>query len=211
MTKAWWDRVEGIAPWAEHNQGLISIIALAVALLLALLEFRRANLAEARARRAAAEAKAETEGEAQAAEVARRLSEIAEFATAVRGVIVDVEVTLHEDRAWAVSPILPDVPMEAPNVTSRQAARAAVDTLNALLGVAPVSPTLIRATCAAVRALLPIDDERVSAPSHYASEQYGTWIDGLTAVRAAITDAELESQQRLIGTRSAPRTDGPRY
>lgn len=49
-TYAWFFNPSGILPWAEHNQGLLSIFALVTALVLALIEQRRAIFAEAFAR-----------------------------------------------------------------------------------------------------------------------------------------------------------------
>lgn len=139
----WWNRAEGIAPWTEHNQGLISVVALAVALAAAVFEYRRALRAEAQARQAADTAKIEAAAEAVRAEIAQKLSTIHEFAIAARGVLLDVENDLQKDREQFKAYLFDTMAMPAPADWVRQGARASADTLNALLAATPLSPGLI--------------------------------------------------------------------
>jgi hypothetical protein len=188
----WWNHDGGIFPWAENNQGLISVLALIAALGLALFEQRRALVAEARARQAAEEAKVIAAAEAREAEITRRLSGVAEFAAAVRGVVVDVERDLAKDLELSRGFMFDGMTFQVPDDRVRQGARASADTLNALIAAAPLSPLLIRATRQGVSALLAISHQPETVHLGDFEEVYAGWRDGLEAARARVTDAELE-------------------
>ncbi len=223
MIQDCFDRLFGstsIAPWAEDNQGLISIIALVLALILFLVEQHRANDAEKRERRQAIEDAATAKAEASAAEIraieaaeagrqeereaARaaaiqaKLDHLHEFATAVRGVILDVENALLADQTYAKRMThSQDFGLAAPTRETKILANAAADTLKAMLTSAPISPGLIRATCAAIKKLGEIDASEKRVRHADVDAAYAVWRDSLLGARSAVTDAVLERQNQI--------------
>jgi len=204
---AWLNRPEGIVPWAEHNQGLLSVVALVFALGVAVLEYRRALKAEARARSAAREAKAQAEAEAQEAKIRERLSFVHEFAIAAKGVLVDVELDLARDRDDFRKYPFDEMAMLAPADRVRQGAKASAETLNALLAGVPLSPSLIRATRQGACALNAVADDAQMVNVQDYQETYAAWIAALEVTRAAITDAQLEFEHRVRPSRTEAMSD----
>lgn len=193
----WWNRTDGVAPWAESNQGLISVLALVAALALALFEQKRALAAEARAHRAAEEAKAEAAAEARETAITNRLATLAEFAVAARGILRDAEHALQEDLQTTRDFMFDLVGFDVPGEKVRDGARASIGTLNALLAAARLSPNLIRATRDGVAALHSIGDHPTTVTDETYQAVYAAWGERLSAAGRAITDAEIELVQRL--------------
>lgn len=210
----WWNRSEGIASWAEKNQGLISVLALGAALFFALLEQRRALAAEARAHRAAEEAKAEAALEAREAEISHRLATLGEYSVAVRGVLRDAHHELQDDLETTRAFMLDMGGFDVPGELVREGARASIGTLNALLAAVPLSPSLIRATRQGAAVLHSIADAPTPATESNFNDVYAAWGDRLIAANSAITDAEIELVQRLRPSSPALVTelsDEPRF
>lgn len=141
--QAWWGTWY---PWAEANQGLISIVALATALALFLLENGRANREAADAAKAREEARAKEQADKLAAiekarrdDEARRLDHVLDFTVTANGIIAEVQRDMMLDR------LAIDQHPNAlfPTRRLRAKARAAAGSLVAILGVAPMHPKLV--------------------------------------------------------------------
>lgn len=201
---SWWLNANGIFPWAEHNQGVISVVALVAALILVLIEQGRANAAESKANRAAEEAKALAEetkvrvsAEAREAAVTQRLATVSEFAIAARGVLLDVERDLQDDLEVTRQYMWDSATFQVPAERVRQGAKASAHTLNALLAATPLSPALVRSTRLGVSALLAVADAPRTVTEEDFAATYATWVDDLIASREAISESEREYLHRL--------------
>ena len=128
--QAWWGTWW---PWAEANQGLLSVLALVFALALALIENRRANLAEARARELSA--RADRRAIRQHVIAACRLAEM------LKERIEDCRLRVDH---WS-----PD--QQGDDLMIWNSGRDTAEALRVLAGAAPRIPELIIATLGAAR------------------------------------------------------------
>lgn len=193
-----------IVPWAESNQGLISVLALLAALVVALIEQRRALaerkhalLAEARALRHAEDAKVEAQKQARDADISQRLQLVAEFATSVRGLLLDIERDLQDDLRRTDEFMLEGATFTVPDAVVIRRAKATAETVNALVAGVWLSPALIRAARQAIAALLIVAEGPHAVTDENFRYVYSTWALGLEKARADLTQGEIELIQIL--------------
>lgn len=144
--KAW--SADGLLPLFEHNQGTLSVTALALALVAFLVETRRANEAKAEAE-AARETQRQVEEErrtaaireAREADEARRLNHLLDFITTVNGIIAEVQRDIAADRLALAS--RGGQRRIYPSPQLRTKARIGAAAINAVLTSAPPIPKAV--------------------------------------------------------------------
>jgi len=157
--KAW--SQDGLLPLIENNQGLLSLVALGLALAAFLIENARANRAKAEAveaerQRQAAAQNAEAERRqyelemqrrdaerARTADQDRQLQHMARFVSAANGIILKVQNILIDDLNAAQASISAGVTTLYPSAETRKSATVAAQSLIAIIPAAPMEPNLI--------------------------------------------------------------------
>lgn len=205
----WW-------PWAEANQGMLSVAAIALTATLALLEFRRANKAEALAKKIAEDAEAAEERRANEAierearqtreaeerrrhdEISRELLRISEYTTAARSMIRDAELALHNDRD-RIRKIISEtlVSQVLVNNYSSSRERAASEGLKAIAHAAPMDPQIILTSRKAALTLNGLADQRPLMASAGVDRWYQEALDSLVAIRQELTEHEIALANRI--------------
>jgi hypothetical protein len=195
--QTWWNNPGKLIPWLEANQGLVSALSTVIAIgaiiaawKMALEQQRAALDAEARSNARARAAKEQGIAEAVRAETERKLQDLGSFATAARGVIMDVENHLIDD-ANEMRPMLVGAELFMPlSVEVRTAVRASADTLAALVASMPQSPGMVRVIRDAIAQMLEIE-----LPKELSSQDYDAVLEGwrlaLMALRQRVSDEEL--------------------
>lgn len=153
---------DGLLPPLEHNQGLLTLLALVVVLIAFALQAGRARKAEARAAKIERDRKREAEAAdferrqheetsrarekvaLEDAEKARRASQMRQFVGAAGGLMGGVRDALLADQQRAEADRSVDLARPTP-IAKRQAAIAA-SSLTAILPSAPMNPGLIATT-----------------------------------------------------------------
>lgn len=144
--KAW--SADGLLPLFEHNQGTLSVTALALALIAFLVETRRANEAKAEAesareaqRQADEERRTAAIREAREADEARRLNHLLDFITTVNGIIAEVQRDIVIDRLALADEVGKSGIFPSPLLRAK--ARIGAGAINAILTSAPPIPKAV--------------------------------------------------------------------
>jgi hypothetical protein len=189
---------DGLWPWVEDNQGLISSVAFAAALVVAVVEHLRAIsarsdalLAEEKRRTAVEESRAEAEAQARTADINRRLAEVGSFATTARRFLLDARNALEDDMVAAGEMMVDGRHMNVPHDRVIRQAEGSIVTLNAMIVGAKLSPAIVVAARDGVSVLLDVAQTKEAWPDDY-RDVYAKWIAALTAAQSGITDAEIE-------------------